>query len=185
MRRIIQLTGLSSIAVLLTVAGVLMAADPEALVVVAGDISKPERYTLEELQKLPATKVTARERDGATPEYTGVLVAELLRRAGAPMGEQLRGRKALATAVVVPATDGYQSVFSIAELDPDMASHPALLAWSRNGEPLPATLGPLRLVVPDDKKQARWVRKVTAIEVVSMNRPAITNAVAASLTAKP
>src|ERR1700689_5352874 len=38
--------------------------------------------------------------------------------------------------------------------------------------------GPLRLVVPGEKRQSRWVRQVTAIEVVSLTRTAITNAAA-------
>ncbi|MGO8697257.1 MAG: molybdopterin-dependent oxidoreductase [Limisphaerales bacterium] len=51
-----------------------------------------------------------------------------------------------------------------------------MLAWSRNNEPLSPTQGPLRLVVPAEKRQARWVRQVTAIDVVSIHCPAITNA---------
>ncbi len=94
--------------------------------------------------------------------------------------------EALSKAVIVHAAglDQYQAVFSLAELDPAMASHPALLTWSRNSEPLPSTLGPLRLVVPDDKRQARWVRQVTAIEVISVASSASTNASAESATGK-
>jgi DMSO/TMAO reductase YedYZ molybdopterin-dependent catalytic subunit len=184
MRRNIRLNGLLFLAVLAATAGVLFAAEPETIIAVTGDVSKPEHYTLEQLQKLPVTKVTARDHDGAPAEYAGVPVADLLRRAGAPMGQQLRGR-ALANAVIVHAVDRYQAVFSLAELDPDMAAHPALLAWSRNGEPLPASQGPLRLIVPDDTRQARWVRQVTAVEVISINRPAITNAAMTSVAGRP
>jgi DMSO/TMAO reductase YedYZ molybdopterin-dependent catalytic subunit len=117
-------------------------------------------------------------------EYAGVPLEELLQRAGAPMGKQLHGR-ALDTAVVVHAADHYQAVFSLAELDSSIAAQPALLAWSRNGEPLPTSQGPLRLIAPADKRQARWVRQVTAIELVTINRPAITNAASASPPSNP
>lgn len=153
----------------------LLAAGLEPVLTVMGDVPTPEHYSLEQLQKLPVVKVTSRDHDGTEAEYTGVSVGELLRRAGAPLGEKLRG-PALAKAVVVHAADRYQAAFSLAELDPGMNDRPVLLAWSRNNEPLTASQGPLRLIVPGDKRQARWVRQVTAIEIVSLNRPAITNA---------
>ena len=68
----------------------MVAAEPEPVLTVTGDVPTPERYSLEQLQKLPAKKVTARDHDGTEAEYTGVAVEELLRRAGAPLGEKLR-----------------------------------------------------------------------------------------------
>ncbi len=130
---------------------------------------------MEQLQKLPVVKVAVREHDGTDAEFAGITVAELLRRAGAPLGKQLRG-PALAKVVVIHAADHYQAVFSLAELDPGMTDRITLLAWNRNNEPLSAAQGPLRLVVPGEKRQARWVRRVTAIEVVSLSRTGITNA---------
>jgi len=175
MRRIFKFLAIVFLTTFIAAVAVLFAAETGPVVAIVGDITKPERYTLEQLQKLPVTKITARDHNGTEAEYTGVSVEELLRRSGTPLGEQLRG-KALATVIVVHAVDKYQAVFSLAELDSAMALHPALLAWSRNGEPLSASNGPVKLIVPDDKRQARWVRQVTAIEVVSINRPAITNA---------
>ena len=45
----------------------------------------------------------------------GVLLEELLLKAGVPHGEQLRGR-AMTTYVLAEAEDGYRVVFSLAEL---------------------------------------------------------------------
>ena len=174
-RRTTSLHWLALVATLTVAASLLVATGPEPVLTVTGDVPNPERYSLEQLQKLRVMKVTARDHDGTEAEYTGVAVEELLRRAGAPIGEKLRG-PALAKAVVVHAADRYQAVFSLAELDSGMNDRPTLLAWSRNNERLTAAQGPLRLVVPSDKRQARWVRQVTAIEVVSLDRPAITNA---------
>jgi len=123
-------------------AGVLAAAGSEPVVRVPGDIPHPQSYSLEELQKLPVTKVTARDHDGTEAEYTDVTVEELLLRAGAPLGSRLRG-PALATAVVVHAAGRYQAVFSLAELDSGVMEHKVLLAWRRNNEPLPAAPGAL------------------------------------------
>jgi DMSO/TMAO reductase YedYZ molybdopterin-dependent catalytic subunit len=172
------------VSVLLAAGSISVQAGPEPVVAVTGDIPNPETYSMEQLQKLPVLKVTAREHDGAEAEFAGVALADLLRRAGAPLGEQLRG-PALAKVVVIHAADHYQAVFSLAELDPGMTDRTNLLAWSRNHEPLSAAQGPLRLVIPGEKRQARWVRQVTAIEVVSLSRPALTNATTIPVPASP
>src|SRR5260370_42520374 len=50
-----------------------------------------------------------------TERYEGVLLEELLHRAGGPQGEQLRG-PSMAPYVVAGAEAGYRVVFSLAEL---------------------------------------------------------------------
>jgi DMSO/TMAO reductase YedYZ molybdopterin-dependent catalytic subunit len=154
------------------------------MVAISGDVPNPGQYSLEQLRKLPIAQVKVRDHDGSEVEYAGVTVEELLRRAGAPMGEKSRG-PAVAKAVVVRASDNYRAVFSLAELDSSMNPHPALLAWLRNGAPLPASQGPLRLVVPADKRQTRWVRQVLTIEVLSLTRSTNANVPAASPAASP
>jgi len=59
-------------------------------------------------------KTTSR---GLETAYEGVWLTDILRQAGVPQGESLRGR-ALAGYVLAVAQDGYQVVFSLAELDP-------------------------------------------------------------------
>jgi hypothetical protein len=68
--------------------------------------------------------------------------------------------------LVVEAADGYRASFSLGEVDPELTGRTVLLADLRNGAPLEGDLGPLRLVVPDDRRPARWVRQVTAVRVV-------------------
>lgn len=41
-----------------------------------------------------------------------------------------------------------------------------LLAYQADGNALPRGDGPFRIVVPGDKKQARWVREVSTIRVL-------------------
>src|SRR5262245_48087454 len=86
---------------------------------VTGDIATPLTLSAEALKAMPRVKVDQTE-DGRPVVYEGVLVTEILTRAGAPQGADLRGN-ALASYVLVSATDGYQVVFSLAELDPGFA----------------------------------------------------------------
>ena len=77
--------------------------------------------------------------------YEGVLVGELLKRAGVPLGAELRGN-AVASYVVASAADGYQVVFSLAELDPAFTSNQIMVADTIDGKPLFGYQGPLRIV---------------------------------------
>ena len=86
------------------------------MLVVGGDVAQPLTLKPADLKSMPRTKVTVSEAGKDTP-YEGVLVGELLKRAGAPVGRDLSG-KAVATYVRATAKDGYQVVFSLAELDP-------------------------------------------------------------------
>ncbi len=117
---------------------------------------------------MPRTRLTAKEHDRSVT-YEGVALAEILQRAGAPMGKQLRG-KAMASYVLVTAHDGYRVVFTLPELDPDFtdSAKQIILADTADGKPLPENQGPVRIVVPQDKKGARWVRMVETIEVVKL-----------------
>jgi len=114
---------------------------------------------------LPRTSVKAHVH-GATEEatYEGVALGDLLRKNGAPAGEAIRGAK-LSLVAVVKASDGYQVIFALPELDPAFSKKVVILADRRNGQPLSDKEGPFRLVVPDEERQARWVRQVTSIEL--------------------
>jgi hypothetical protein len=116
----------------------------------------------------PRTKVESTE-NGRTVVYEGVLVSEILKRAGAPQGENLRGN-ALASYVLVSAADGYQVVFSLAELDPGFAGNNVIVADTADGNPLVADRGPFRIVSPRDSRPARSVRMLDSITVVRLRR---------------
>ena len=51
--------------------------------------------------------------------------------------------------LLVEAADDYRVVFALPELDPAFTERVILLADRRDGQPLAAAEGPLRLVVPD------------------------------------
>lgn len=138
-----------------------------ATLVVSGDLATPLTLTADDLSKMPRETVSVEDQDGTKVQYEGVLLREVMKRAGAPLGNQLRG-KALASYIVAKAHDGYQVVFGLAELDSAFANEPILVADKRDGKPLFGYQGPLRLVCANDKAGARSVRMLETIELVRL-----------------
>jgi hypothetical protein len=134
--------------------------------VVKGAIPKELHVTAAEWKVMTRAKVTAKDHEGAEHNYEGVTLQALLLQAGVPHGDELRGKN-MTLVVVAEGTDGYRAAFSVAELDGDFAGAPVLVADTSDGKPLTAQEGPLRLVVPGDKRQARCVRMLKNITVVS------------------
>ena len=111
---------------------------------------------------LPRTSVEVSESHSGEKEiYEGVLLCDLLAKACLKLGEGLRGPE-LAKYVVAEASDGYAALYSIAEIDPSISNNRILLADTMNGNLLDTKQGPFRIVVPNDKRPARWVRMVKA-----------------------
>jgi len=71
-------------------------------------------------------------------------------------------------AVLARCRDHYDVVFALAEFDDAFSGRVILLADREDGGPLPDGQGPLRLVVPGDKRVARWARMVTSLEVAEV-----------------
>jgi len=141
-----------------------LAAAGEIVFRIGGDVERPQQWTLDDLAALPRREVRVRDRDGTEVTFAGVALVEILRLAGVPLGEKLRGSN-MALYLLVDAADGYRVVFALPELDPAFTERVVLLADHRDGQPLAAAEGPLRLVVPDEKRQARWVRQVGSCTV--------------------
>jgi DMSO/TMAO reductase YedYZ molybdopterin-dependent catalytic subunit len=149
----------------------LYAQDPEAKLIVAGDVSHPLTLTKEDLAKMPRTSVTVKGEgsDAMETTYEGVLLYDVLKQAGAPLDKQLMG-KALASYVLAEARDGYQVVYTLTELDPSFTSNKIIVADTIDGKPLFPYQGPLRLVVPGEKKGARSIRMLEKITVVRLRK---------------
>ncbi|MBV9927621.1 MAG: molybdopterin-dependent oxidoreductase [Acidobacteria bacterium] len=135
-----------------------------ALVSIGGEVERPLKLTAADLAKLPRRTVSAKDHDGKETSFEGVELGEVLKLAGVKFGEALRG-KSLALFLVVDASDGYRAVFALPELDHAFTDRVILLADRRDGKALPATEGPLRVVVPDEKRQGRWVRQVITLTI--------------------
>lgn len=142
------------------------APDATAQLTVAGDVTTLLTLSVADLKKMPRKTVAVlNPHEKKMETYEGVLLEDVLHRAGAMQGDQLRGL-ALSMYVVAEGTDGYRVVFSLAELDSAFSESDVLIADTMNDAPLSAPLGPLRLVVPHDKRPARWVRMLKSIKVV-------------------
>lgn len=157
----------ATISTLLLAGAFCYAQDAPASFEVGGDVQQKLTITAGELSKMPRAMVRL---DGAAPSiYEGVWLHEILKKAGVPMGERLRGM-ALASYVLAEARDGYQVVFSLAELDPSFTKGDVLVADTLDGKPLAAEQGPFRLVAASDKPGARSVRMLTRLEVVQLKK---------------
>jgi hypothetical protein len=76
----------------------------------------------------------------------------------------LRGSN-LTVFVVAEAADGYRVVYSLAEFDGGIKETTILIADRKNGRALVAAEGPLRIVVPGEKRQGRWTRQLVALRL--------------------
>lgn len=66
------------------------------------------------------------------------------------------------------AADGYRVVIALPELDPAFNEKGAVLAFRRDGKALDDKEGPYRLVIPSEKRMARWVKQVTILKIVDV-----------------
>jgi len=138
---------------------------------VINETGKTTSISAEDFAKLPRQTVKVKDRSGTLVTYEGVSLAEILRAAGVTLGKDLKG-PLLANGLVVEATDGYRVVFALPEIDPAMTDNVVLVADRKDGKPLKAKEGPYRLVVPHEKRQARWVRQAIKLSVIPVGTPA-------------
>jgi len=152
----------------IALAALLAAQETPSAIEVTGAVKQPLKITAEDLAKMPRASVKTTS-NGMETVYEGVWLHEVLKKAGAPQGSELRG-KALAGYVLAEAQDGYQVLFSLGEVDPSFIDNEILLADTANGKALFGAQGRFRLVVPKDKPGARSVRLLTKIEVVQVRK---------------
>lgn len=132
---------------------------------VDGAVKTPLHFTVVEFANLPHHSLTAfNEHEKRNQQFSGVFLTDLLKQAGVPGGEELRG-KAMALYVVLSASDGYRVVYSLAELDDGIGDAGVLIADELDGRPLDEKHGPFQAVAPRDKRPARWIRMLTSISV--------------------
>jgi len=129
--------------------------------------SRTLTITLADLKPMPHITVTVHNPHTNVDEtYSGVRLADLLTKVGAPLGHDLHG-EALANYVVAIGSDGYKTVLALGEVDPSFHPGEVIVADAIGNERLDAHNGPLKLVVSEDKRPARWVRNLTTIELKS------------------
>lgn len=136
-----------------------------ALLSVEGEVAKPLSLSAEALSKLPRKDVKAKDHGGVEATYSGVPMRAVLLEAGVPLGQHRMRGENLSRYLVVVAADGYRAVFALPEFDEEFAERNILLADRKDGKPLDAKEGPLRVIVPGEALPARWVRQVVSLKV--------------------
>jgi hypothetical protein len=171
-RRLVAVLQVTVVCLLLTTVerGLADSKTDAAAVTLRGADGKTVRLTLSDLKSLPRTEVEAVDRLGNKAKYSGVALRALLDKVGVPRGESLRGEW-LRAYIVVDAEDDYRVTFAMAELDPGFTDRTIILADARDGQPLKKFTGPFQIIVPGEKKPARWVRMVKEIRIVDSRTP--------------
>jgi hypothetical protein len=119
-----------------------------------------------DVEALPYVKVTT-SASGESATFEEVALEAVLEKAGVAFGQTLKGKR-LASCLLVEAADGYRVVIALPELDPAFTDKQVLLAFLKDGKPLDDKEGPYRIVIPDEKRMARWVRQVTTLKIVDV-----------------
>jgi len=103
-----------------------------------------------EVLNMPHTTVKVIDHD-VPAQFEGIPLANVLASAKIQLGDTLRGQR-MTEVLVVEAADSYRVAFALAELDPAFAARDIVLADERDGQPLDAKQGPLRVVAAGDKR---------------------------------
>ncbi|HTX77574.1 MAG TPA: molybdopterin-dependent oxidoreductase [Terracidiphilus sp.] len=125
---------------------------------------KTSEWTPQSFAALPHVTVNVyNEHAKANQTYSGVPLIALLKPLGVP--DKPHG-KDFRLYLVAEGSDGYQVVYSVAEVTPDVHDATILVADSMDGKPM-GDNGPLQLVATGEKRPARWVRNLVAIRVMT------------------
>ena len=119
-----------------------------------------------DIESLPHVKVATHGSEN-TATFEGVAVKTVLEKVGVEFGHSMRGKRS-ASCLLVEAADGYRAVIALPEIDPDFNHKQIVLAFFKDGKPLDAKARPYRIVIPDEKRMARWVRQVTTLKIVDV-----------------
>jgi hypothetical protein len=129
------------------------------------DAAKTTIVTRADLDALPHVKITTNAPGGSTA-FEGVSLKAVLEKAGVGFGETMRGKR-LASYLLVEAADEYRVIIALPELDPAFTDKQFILVFLKDGKPLDDKEGPYRIVIPDEKRMARWVRQVTTLKIMT------------------
>jgi hypothetical protein len=125
---------------------------------------KTAEWTSDKIASLPHTSINVyNEHEKANQAYTGVPLINLLEQLAVPT--KPRG-KDFRLYVVAEGSDGYQVVYSLGEIAPDVHDATVLVADQVDGKSL-GNNGLFQLVATGEKRPARWVRNLVAVRVLT------------------
>lgn len=160
---------ISAIAVVVSAGvGGVARADPGA-VMISGDVRAPTTFTVDALRAQPSRTeaVTFDTKSGPeTHTYTGCSLEQVITAAD-PIVDADAKHPQLTIAILATGADGYAATLAWADVSPELAARPALVAYAEDGNALDQP----RLVVPADRSGARYVRDLTELRVVNLAHP--------------
>jgi hypothetical protein len=128
--------------------------DTATVLTVRGITAKDVTLTAADIEKLPRQTLTVKEKSGEDVTYEGPTLADVMRRAGLDFESNKHGRS-LTRYLLAEAADKYRIVYALPEFDPAFTDRIILVATRKDGKPIAESEGPLRIIVPDDKRPAR------------------------------
>jgi DMSO/TMAO reductase YedYZ molybdopterin-dependent catalytic subunit len=131
-------------------------------ITVSGAVQHPLALTNADLKAMPGIDITVfqqTDHGSAQGKFHGALLWSVIDRTGLANGTEKNAY--LRHTILVSGTDGYAAALGEGEIDPKLESKQVLLAYEKDGVPLPAA----RLVVPGDAHASRGMHDVLSIEV--------------------
>jgi hypothetical protein len=126
----------------------------------------PVNVTAADIAAMPHQKLAVDDH-GKNVSFEGVPLRMVLERAGVVFDNSMHNKR-LTSYLLVNAADGYRVIFALPELDPGFTDRVILLADRADGHALDSKQGPFRIIVPGEKRMARWVRQVVGLKVVEV-----------------
>ncbi|MEU8980270.1 molybdopterin-dependent oxidoreductase [Streptomyces sp. NPDC048309] len=131
-----------------------------------GDLVRPARLTVADLRAWPQHRVEVSFECATSGvqhhRFRGPLLHDVLHEAG-PVFDPARRKDRLRFLIAATGADGHHALLTWAEIDPDFAHAPVLLAVGIDDTPLDRA-GP-QLVLPQDRCGARHISGINAIRV--------------------
>jgi DMSO/TMAO reductase YedYZ molybdopterin-dependent catalytic subunit len=137
---------------------------------VSGNVAEPLMLTVDDLRRYPAHAVDYSPRGMRSPaatdesarHYTGCLLRDVLSTA---KPTEAKARDLRKSYVVASASDGYEVVFSWAELFVSNVGDNVFIVYERDRTPLPDDEGRVALVTLGDRGPARHVKWLRALSL--------------------
>ena len=131
------------------------------LTLAVSDLKELNVQHVEDVRQIRMTGAASPKDGEQTRRYAGVLLRDVLTRAKPLEKERHDLRRSI---VIATASDGYQAVFSWAELFLSAIGDGALVIFERDGAPLSRDEGPLALVSLRDNvagpRHVKWLEKI-------------------------
>ncbi|MDT3403135.1 hypothetical protein [Mucilaginibacter terrae] len=153
--------------VLLIVMAVLSFGSKAQNITISGKGINSFNFTKAMFANLKPVVLMAKGHDEKVHRYTGVALADVLKNSGVILGDSAK-KKTIVSYIIVTAADNYKAIYTLPEIDPLFANRTIILANKVDKQLLPEGYAPYQIIVPGERKHARWLRQVVSIELVTV-----------------